>query len=272
VSVSSYVTADPKHPRIVTFGSPKTVVREVQRALIATGAVLVVDGEFGPITESAVKRFQGSEELNVVGYVGPKTAAALDRYLDNPLTPPPTPKPQPLAEKAPWVAKIRAMTGVKEIPGAPSSPTIMSWKQTIARRFPDMANYVNKYTNDGIAWCGYFLGYCFADVDIAPPYGSSDTLRFIYAKSWKAPNWGTKLSNPIPGCIMTFSRTGGGHVAMLEKLDGNYCYIRGGNQQDLVNVVRKSMNTFYGATWPKGWAQVQVKGITTNAVDAGSEA
>src|SRR5262245_19171621 len=141
MSISSYLSADSKNPRIITFGSPKTIVREVQRALIATGAVLVVDGEFGSITESAVKRFQGGEGLNVVGYVGPKTAVALDRYLENPLTPPPTPKPQPLAENAPWVAKIRAMTGEKEVPGAPSSPVIMSWKQTIARKFPHMANY-----------------------------------------------------------------------------------------------------------------------------------
>jgi hypothetical protein len=41
---------------------------------------LVVDGDFGPATQGAVKEFQNRAGLTVDGIVGPNTAAALARY------------------------------------------------------------------------------------------------------------------------------------------------------------------------------------------------
>ncbi|HTJ74410.1 MAG TPA: peptidoglycan-binding protein [Acidimicrobiales bacterium] len=59
-------------------GASGDVVRRAQRALRRTPNLgLVVDGVFGPLTETAVKEFQEGAGLAVDGIVGPNTWAAL---------------------------------------------------------------------------------------------------------------------------------------------------------------------------------------------------
>ena len=52
-------------------------VRPLQRLLCARGHNVVVDGSFGPLTESAVKAFQHGNALSADGIVGPLTWAKL---------------------------------------------------------------------------------------------------------------------------------------------------------------------------------------------------
>lgn len=52
-------------------------IREVQQMLIERGADLKADGEYGPITRTAIETFQRGSGLVVDGYAGPKTFAAL---------------------------------------------------------------------------------------------------------------------------------------------------------------------------------------------------
>lgn len=250
--------------RTIGVGQIGEIVRQIQIALLSSGAVLVLDGEFGPITEAAVKRFQASSGLQPVGYVGPKTAAALDRVkrddtsLDSVLL------------HAPWLSEMRALTGVREVPGAANSPIIMSWRSEIASAFPEMSAYAATYTADAIPWCGFVMARCMAVRGVRPPFGSAGTSRFMWADAWS--RWGDKLAKPITGCVMTFTRAGGGHVALLERLDGDVAYIRGGNQSDMINVVRKSMSSFTSARWPTGWKIAKVPSNILNSVDEGSEA
>lgn len=58
--------------------SQREHVKALQQALNADGRQLVVDGKFGPGTETAVKAFQITNGLVVDGIVGPKTWAALE--------------------------------------------------------------------------------------------------------------------------------------------------------------------------------------------------
>lgn len=60
-------------------GSKGAAVRRLQSRLNAAGAdpQLVVDGDFGPATDHAVRSFQRRCELVVDGWVGPQTRAAL---------------------------------------------------------------------------------------------------------------------------------------------------------------------------------------------------
>ncbi|MER7000618.1 peptidoglycan-binding protein [Streptomyces sp. NPDC000410] len=58
-------------------GAQGPAVKAVQRQLAEKGVGVAVDGEFGPATTSAVKRFQQKHGLSADGVVGPRTWAAL---------------------------------------------------------------------------------------------------------------------------------------------------------------------------------------------------
>jgi peptidoglycan hydrolase-like protein with peptidoglycan-binding domain len=57
--------------------NPKFLVKEVQRKVGFTDDK--VDGDFGPLTEAAVRRFQRDHHLIPDGIVGPKTWATLEK-------------------------------------------------------------------------------------------------------------------------------------------------------------------------------------------------
>ncbi len=63
-------------PTIYPWDTGPTVA-ELQELLNAHGFKLRIDGDFGYITEAAVKEFQRQRELRVDGVVGPKTRVAL---------------------------------------------------------------------------------------------------------------------------------------------------------------------------------------------------
>lgn len=273
IKKAGVITESTAKGKVWGVGDINDIVKLIQEALRKDGQEIRPDGEFGDITTTAVKRFQAAHGLEVDGWVGPDTAAELDKVLASPAKSPLPPMPLPSTRKgAPWVSDVRACTGIKEVPGSANSPLIMSWRQDIAKAFPEMASYAAGYTGDSIPWCGFGLAGSFCRVGIRPPFGKSGTQRFMWADSWRAPNWGISLVKPVPGCVMTFSRTGGNHVALLEKLVGDTAYIRGFNQSDMVNVAKKNMSTFTAATWPTGFPIIEVAGDISNAVASGSEA
>lgn len=251
----------------VGIGSSGDVVGAIQQNLVMAGHVLVPDADYGSITEAAVSMFQAAHNLAVVGFVGTKTAAHLDNVIP---TVPIQVEGASILKVAPWLSQMRAITGVKEFPGRASNPIIMAWRSDIARAFPETVKYVATYTGDEIAWCGFGLAGCCARAGVRPPFGKDDDEKFMYAKSWA--HWGTQIE-PRPGCIMVFSRAGGGHVSILERMDGQHAYIRGCNQSDMVNVAHKSMDTFVAAVWPSGWSHdVQIVSNISNAVKSTKEA
>lgn len=58
-------------------GSKGETVKRLQVMLGGTGHRVVADGDFGPVTEAAVRAFQMKRNLEADGVVGPKTWAAL---------------------------------------------------------------------------------------------------------------------------------------------------------------------------------------------------
>lgn len=79
------VFTPPRPPPLVADAPVPTVVetpKDVQRALVALGyGPLVIDGDIGPASEAAVRRFQLVAGIAVDGDPGPKTRAALARAM-----------------------------------------------------------------------------------------------------------------------------------------------------------------------------------------------
>lgn len=73
-----------KHPHLrlgagVRPHSASPEVRHAQRLLLRSGRNLILDGQFGPLTDQAVRLFQRRARCLVDGVVGPQTWAALHR-------------------------------------------------------------------------------------------------------------------------------------------------------------------------------------------------
>lgn len=227
-------------------------VRAVQLALRAAGHELVTDGDFGAVTEAAVKDFQHSHGLETDGEVGPRTAAALDAVFAGATTDPHTllhsaPLPSTFAV-APWLSVMRAITGTKEVQGAGDSPIILGWVKAIVALYPDLKGNVGWYTHDSVPWCGLAVAYCVAKAGFKPPVAPLGAANWF--NDWKD---GYKLTEPCPGAILVKTRKGGAHVTMYEREDSNFYFCRGGNQSDMVNVsaIRKDA-TVRGFMWPNG--------------------
>jgi peptidoglycan hydrolase-like protein with peptidoglycan-binding domain len=68
-------------PKYIEQGQINGCVTELQDLLNVNGAGLTVDGDFGPGTLAAVKRFQSGNGLTADGIVGPATKAALGQSV-----------------------------------------------------------------------------------------------------------------------------------------------------------------------------------------------
>lgn len=132
----------------------------------------------------------------------------------------------------PWLETMRQITGTLERPGSDDNPVILSWRDEIARRFPEMAEYCSGYTHDSIPWCGLTVAYCMAHNGVRPVFGPTDTDKFLWAYAWKG--FGTPTNTPQLGDVLVFQR----HVTLYEGQEGNSYLCRGGNQSDSVNVIR----------------------------------
>lgn len=144
---------------------------------------------------------------------------------------------------APWLATMREITGTKEEPGSGDNPVILAFAKYIGDKYPEYAAYARGYTHDSIAWCGLTMAYVMAKNNIKP------VKEFLWADNWR--KFGHKLTTPVPGAVLTFSRTGGNHVTLYESTDGDYYVCRGGNQSDMVNTTRIAKERCTGIMWPE---------------------
>ena len=125
------------------------------------------------------------------------------------------------------VAIARKYIGLAEVKGAKHKPTILALtvKAFVAT---GKKSWIN---DDETPWCGNFLGGVFAEAEL----GSKIPKEFYRAKEWE--NAGTKLSKPAYGCVVTFTRDGGGHVGIVVgKTKTGMLKVLGGNQSDAVNI------------------------------------
>ena len=137
-------------------------------------------------------------------------------------------------EPGPAILKVAIDNyGITEIPGPKHSNTILGWAKKIGGW---IASY---YTNDEIAWCGLFVGFC------AQEAGFPFNQTLLGAKNWL--NWGNPVKEPMLGDVLVFSRDGGGHVGFYVGEDKECYHVLGGNQGNQVNVTRILKSRLAGA-------------------------
>ena len=135
----------------------------------------------------------------------------------------------------PWIKEARRFIGEREIKGPKHNPLIVQWWKDIKR---------GGIKDDETPWCAAFTGAMLEHVGIR-------SSRFESAKSYL--EWGTGLKEPAYGCVVVFTRTGGGHVGFVVGRDekGNLLVL-GGNQGDAVSIAAFSVSRVSGYRWPSG--------------------
>lgn len=132
-----------------------------------------------------------------------------------------------------WMKNARKYLGLREIPGPRHNQTIQGWL-TRLRAW---------WTDDETPWCGVFVAAVMAESGLAYPKHYYRALAWIDA--------GRKIDRPSVGCIVIFTRKGGGHVGFVVGEDvWGRLMVLGGNQGNAVTVAPFSKGRVAGYVWP----------------------
>ena len=133
-----------------------------------------------------------------------------------------------------WIESARKHIGLKEFKGSKHNPTIVSW----------LVKLNAWWREDETPWCGVFVGAIMKDS------GCDIPKAYYRAREWE--KWGVGIKAPAVGCVVTFTRQGGGHVGFVVGQDkaGNLLVL-GGNQGDEVNIRAFPVDRATSFRWPR---------------------
>lgn len=124
--------------------------------------------------------------------------------------------------------------GIKEAPGAIDNPVIIGWAMELG---------IKHYVHDEIPWCGLAMAI------MAKRAGKPFAFDPLRAKNWA--QFGVKVKDGAKlGDVLVFTRKGGGHVGVYLGEDDECYHVGGGNQSDMVNIVRKEKSRIYAIRRP----------------------
>lgn len=134
-----------------------------------------------------------------------------------------------------WIEIARTFVGTREVKGPGNNPTIVAWLVRLGAWWRD----------DETPWCGVFAGACLKQAGLEPPQA------YYRARAWET--WGSALTEPAMGCVVVFSRQGGGHVGFVVGVDSRgRLQLLGGNQGDAVSVATFERSRVTAYRWPLG--------------------
>lgn len=130
----------------------------------------------------------------------------------------------------------RKYVGTKEFKGGSHNPLILGWWKRIKR---------GGIKDDETPWCAAFVGGVLEEAGIV-------STRFESAVGYL--KWGLPVAKPVLGCVVVFTRTGGGHVGFVVGVDkdGNLMVL-GGNQGDEVSIKPFARERAVGYRLPPGY-------------------
>ncbi|KQX65581.1 hypothetical protein ASD48_20320 [Streptomyces sp. Root1310] len=192
-------------PNEIVQGQHSGCVTELQSLLNHHGADLAVDGDFGSLTDSAVRDFQAEKGLSADGHVGPNTKAALYGAVTPPSSPPP----------GGGYAKILDVAEA-EVGTVEGSARANSYGSAVGLSL-STSNY---------AWCATFVSW------VAKQTGAT-SYRNSYVSGWvkqaRAGNYHLSVTTaPQPGDIVAFDWDGGSdftggneHIGVVRTVSGS---------------------------------------------------
>ena len=155
-------------------------------------------------------------------------------------------------EKSPKIlVEVVKMLGTKEVVGKEHNPVILGWAKELGLS--------KVYTNDEIPWCGLAVAYA------AHMAGVTVVDKPLWALSWAT--YGTKVTEPMLGDILTFKRDGGGHVGIYVGEDKDCYHVLGGNQGNAMSVTRIVKTRLYQAR-RTAWKVAQPTNVRKVMLDA----
>lgn len=132
-----------------------------------------------------------------------------------------------------WLTEGKRFKGVTEIKGKKHNQTIVGWLEKLNAWWRE----------DETPWCGVYVARIMQIVHLKYP------KYYMRALAWN--DWGVPLSKPALGCVVTFTRSGGGHVGFVVGQDKNgNLMVLGGNQGDQVNIKPFAKSRVSAYRWP----------------------
>lgn len=139
------------------------------------------------------------------------------------------------AEGAPrMLVEALKLYGTVEQAGPSNNPNILAWSAE--------TGLGRVYTADSIPWCGLFMTVVAKRAAKTVPEGP------LWALNWS--RFGVEAGQPMLGDVLTFTRSGGGHVGIYVGEDLTAYHVLGGNQSDAVTIVRIDKKRLYRARRP----------------------
>lgn len=137
--------------------------------------------------------------------------------------------------KPDWIVEAEKFIGQKELTGRNDHPLLDKGWLSFGMRWLF-----------GQPWCGLFVAHCLRES------GQFVPKLFYRAKSFL--NYGEKIDTPCYGCIVVFTRDGGGHVGFVVGKDTRgRLLVLGGNQGNKVSVAPFEMSRVDGYRIPFGY-------------------
>lgn len=199
----------------------------LQTRLVAHGAQIAIDGDWGRRSIAALKAFQSHVGLHPTGVSDRATVDALRADPEGT-----APVDAPIRDMPPWVAEMYRRMGLHE---TRDNDALAEWLKA------------GKYLGDParLPWCGDAVETCFAKTLPDEPLPSNP----FWAQGWAA--FGRSVDGPKVGSVGVIRwSASAGHVGFVVGTDGGQVRMIGGNQSNMIRISSFDRGAFIAFRWP----------------------